>query len=34
LAAQPKWKALAVVFAMVVVVSLGVLAAALVKLAG
>jgi predicted amidophosphoribosyltransferase len=34
LAAQPKWKALAVVLAMVVVVSLGVLAAALVKLAG
>lgn len=34
LAAQPKWKALAVVFVTVVVVSLGVLAAALVKLAG
>lgn len=34
LAAQPKWKALAIVFATIVVVSLGVLAAALVKLAG
>jgi predicted amidophosphoribosyltransferase len=34
LAAQPKWKALAIVLATVVVVSLGVLAAALVKLAG
>jgi predicted amidophosphoribosyltransferase len=34
LAAQPKWKVLAVVFVTVVVISLGVLAAALVKLAG
>jgi hypothetical protein len=34
LAAQPKWKALVVVLVLVVVVSLGVLAAALVKLAG
>ena len=34
LAAQPKWKALAIVLVTVVVVSLGVLAAALVKLAG
>jgi len=34
LAAQPKWKALAVAFVTVVVVSLGVLVAALVKLAG
>jgi predicted amidophosphoribosyltransferase len=34
LAAQPKWKALVVTFLLVVVLSLGVLAAALVKLAG
>ena len=34
LAAQPKWKALVVALALVVVLSLGVLAAALVKLAG
>jgi predicted nucleic acid-binding Zn ribbon protein len=34
LAAQPKWKALVVVLVAVVVLSLGVLAAALVKLAG
>jgi len=34
LAAQPKWKALVVALVLVVVVSLGVLAAALVKLAG
>jgi predicted amidophosphoribosyltransferase len=34
LAAQPKWRALAVVLVTVVVVSLGVLVAALVKLAG
>jgi predicted amidophosphoribosyltransferase len=34
LAAQPKWKALVLALALVVVVSLGVLAAALVKLAG
>ncbi len=34
LAAQPKWKALAIVFVAVVVLSLGVLAAALVKLTG
>jgi predicted amidophosphoribosyltransferase len=34
LAAQPKWKALVVAFVVVVVLSLGVLAAALVKLAG
>ena len=34
LAAQPKWKALVVVLLLVVVLSLGVLAAALVKLAG
>lgn len=34
LAAQPKWKALVVALLLVVVVSLGVLAAALVKLAG
>jgi predicted amidophosphoribosyltransferase len=34
LAAQPKWKALAIVLVTAVVVSLGVLAAALVKLAG
>lgn len=34
LAAQPKWKTLAVILVTVVVVSLGVLAAALVKLAG
>ncbi len=34
LAAQPKWKALVVSLMLVVVLSLGVLAAALVKLAG
>jgi predicted amidophosphoribosyltransferase len=34
LAAQPKWKALVAALLMVVVLSLGVLAAALVKLAG
>jgi len=34
LAAPPKWKALASAFVLVVVLSLGVLAAALVKLAG
>jgi hypothetical protein len=34
LAAQPKWKALVAALALVVVLSLGVLAAALVKLAG
>ncbi len=34
LAAPPKWKALASTFVLVVVLSLGVLAAALVKLAG
>jgi hypothetical protein len=34
LAAQPKWKALVVALVVVVVLSLGVLAAALVKLAG
>ena len=34
LAAQPKWKALVVALVVVVVVSLAVLAAALVKLAG
>jgi predicted amidophosphoribosyltransferase len=34
LAAQPKWKALVVALVVVVVVSLGVLAAALVTLAG
>jgi predicted amidophosphoribosyltransferase len=34
LAAQPKWKALAVAFVAIVVVALGVLAAALVQLAG
>ncbi len=34
LAAQPKWKALVVAFVLVVVLALGVLAAALVKLAG
>jgi hypothetical protein len=34
LAAQPKWKALVVALLVVVVLSLGVLAAALVKLAG
>ena len=34
LAAQPKWKALVAVLLLVVVLSLGVLAAALVKLAG
>ncbi len=34
LAAPPKWKGLAVSFVLVVVLSLGVLAAALVKLAG
>jgi hypothetical protein len=34
LAAQPKWKALVVALVAVVVVSLGVLAAALVTLAG
>lgn len=34
LAAQPKWKALVVVLLLVVVLSLGILAAALVKLAG
>jgi hypothetical protein len=34
LAAQPKWKALVVTLGLVVVLSLGVLAAALVKLAG
>lgn len=34
LAAQPKWKALVVVLLLVVLLSLGVLAAALVKLAG
>jgi predicted amidophosphoribosyltransferase len=34
LAAQPKWKALVAVFVVVVVLSLGVLAAALVTLAG
>jgi predicted amidophosphoribosyltransferase len=34
LAAQPKWKALAVALVAIVVVSLGVLAAALVQLAG
>ena len=34
LAAQPKWKVLVVVLLLVVVLSLGVLAAALVKLAG
>jgi predicted amidophosphoribosyltransferase len=34
LAAQPKWKALVVALLLVVVLSLGVLVAALVKLAG
>jgi predicted nucleic acid-binding Zn ribbon protein len=34
LAAQPKWRALVVALVVVVVLSLGVLAAALVKLAG
>lgn len=34
LAAQPKWKAVVVALLLVVVLSLGVLAAALVKLAG
>lgn len=34
LAAQPKWKALVVMLVVLVVLSLGVLAAALVKLAG
>ncbi len=34
LAAQPKWKALALAFVAIVVASLGVLAAALVQLAG
>ncbi len=34
LAAQPKWKALTITFVAIVVVSLGVLAAALVQLAG
>jgi hypothetical protein len=34
LAAQPKWKALVAAFAVIVVLSLGVLAAALVMLAG
>jgi hypothetical protein len=34
LAAQPKWKALVVALVLVVVLSLAVLAAALVKLAG
>ncbi len=34
LAAQPKWKALAAAFVAIVVVSVGVLAAALVQLAG
>jgi predicted amidophosphoribosyltransferase len=34
LAAQPKWKALVVALLLVVVLSLGVLAVALVKLAG
>jgi predicted amidophosphoribosyltransferase len=34
LAAQPKWKALVVALLLVVVLSMGVLAAALVKLAG
>jgi hypothetical protein len=34
LAAQPKWKALAVALLLVVVLSLGVLAVALVQLAG
>jgi predicted nucleic acid-binding Zn ribbon protein len=34
LAAQPKWKALVVALVVVVVLSLGVLAAALVKLVG
>jgi hypothetical protein len=34
LAAQPKWKALVVALLLVVVLSLGILAAALVKLAG
>jgi hypothetical protein len=34
LAAQPKWKALVIALLLVVVLSLGVLAAALVKLAG
>ena len=34
LAAQPKWKALVAALLLVVVLSLGVLAAALVKLAG
>jgi hypothetical protein len=34
LAAQPKWKVLVAVFAVIVVLSLGVLAAALVTLAG
>lgn len=34
LAAQPKWKALVLAFVVVVVLSLGVLAAALVTLAG
>jgi hypothetical protein len=34
LAAQPKWKALVIALLLIVVLSLGVLAAALVKLAG
>jgi hypothetical protein len=34
LAAQPKWKGLVIVLVLVVVLSLGVLAAALLKLAG
>jgi hypothetical protein len=34
LAAQPKWKALVIVLLLIVLLSLGVLAAALVKLAG
>jgi hypothetical protein len=34
LSAQPKWKALTIAFVAIVVVSLGVLAAALVQLAG
>jgi predicted amidophosphoribosyltransferase len=34
LAAQPKWKGLVIALVLVVVLSLGVLAAALVKLAG
>jgi hypothetical protein len=34
LAAQPKWKGLVIALALVVVISIGVLAAALVKLAG